>query len=35
MDQAALDQLVYWCGRFFLIGFAAGVVVKLLMGKTE
>ena len=32
MDQAAIDAVVYFSGRFFLIGFAVGVIVKLLMG---
>lgn len=31
MDQAAIDQLVYWCGYYFLAGFAVGVIVKLLL----
>lgn len=35
MDQAAIDALVYVSGRFFLIGFAVGVIVKLLMGNSE
>lgn len=32
MDQAAIDAIVYFAGRFFLIGFAVGVIVRLLMG---
>jgi hypothetical protein len=35
MDQAAIDQLVYWCGYVFLIGFAVGTIVKLLVGKID
>ena len=35
MDQAAVDALVYWAGAFFLGGFAVGVIVKLLLGRTE
>lgn len=35
MDQAAIDVLVFNTGRFFLIGFAVGVIVKLLMGNVE
>lgn len=35
MDQAAIDVLVYWSGAFFLTGFAVGVIVKLLIGKTD
>lgn len=35
MDQAAIDALVYFAGRFFLLGFAVGVIVKLLVGNVE
>lgn len=35
VDQAAIDQVVYWCGYVFLVGFAVGVIVKLLLGKYE
>jgi hypothetical protein len=35
MDQAAIDAIVYYSGRFFLIGFAVGVIVKLFMGNRE
>ena len=35
MDQSAIDALVYFSGRFFLIGFAVGVIVKLFMGNSE
>ena len=27
--------LVYWAGAFILGGFAIGVIVKLLLGRTE
>ena len=35
MGQAAIDTIVYWSGAFFLTGFTVGVIVKLLLGKTE
>ena len=35
MDQAAFDAIVYWAGACFLGGFAVGVIVKLLLGRTE
>lgn len=35
MTQAALNVIVYWCGAYFLGGFAVGVIVKLLLGKTD
>ena len=35
MDQAAVDALVYWAGACFLAGFTVGVIVKLLLGRTE
>ena len=35
MDQAAIDAIVYWCGAYFLTGFAVGVIVKLLLGRTD
>jgi hypothetical protein len=35
MDQAAIDQIVFWCGAFFLGGFTVGVIVKLLVGKID
>lgn len=35
MDQAAIDAVVYWAGYFFLVGFAVGLIVKLLVGKFE
>ena len=30
-----MDALVYWAGAFFLGGFAVGVIVKLLLWRTE
>jgi hypothetical protein len=35
MDQAAVDALVYWAGACYLVGFAVGVIVKLLLGRME
>ena len=35
MDEAAIDAIVYWAGACFLGGFAVGVIVKLLLGRTE
>lgn len=35
MSQAAIDVLVFWSGAFFLGGFTVGVIVKLLLGKTD
>jgi hypothetical protein len=35
MDQAALDMLVRYAGYFFLGGFTVGLIVKLLVGKSE
>lgn len=35
MDQAALDMLVRYMGSFFLGGFAVGLIVRMLLGKSE
>ena len=35
MTQAAIDVIVYWCGAYFLGGFTVGVIVKLLLGRTN
>jgi hypothetical protein len=32
MDQAAIDMLVYYSAAFFLMGYAVGVVLKVLTG---
>jgi len=32
---AAVDALLYWAGEYFLEGFAIGVIVKLLLERTE
>lgn len=33
MDQAAIDMLVYYSAAFFLMGYAVGVVLKVLTGE--
>jgi hypothetical protein len=35
MDQTALDMLVRYMGYFFLGGFTVGLIVRMLLGKSE
>lgn len=32
MDQASLDQIVYWTAAYWLGGFAVGIIIKFLTG---
>lgn len=33
MDQPAVDAFIYWVARFFLCGFAVGLIVRFLVGR--
>jgi uncharacterized membrane protein YozB (DUF420 family) len=34
MDQAAIDAMAYWTAAFWLMGFAVGIIISLLLPRS-